>query len=439
MSNLISVSRAKLTQLLPKGRFVRNVGKLAGGVAMGQLVVIATMPILTRLYSPADFGVLAVFSTLLSIVAAVISLRYELTIPLAENDADAANLLFLSLALITAGSGLLLLVVLLWGEAITRLAQAPALLPYLWLLPVVIACTGIYQVFNYWLIRKQAFDHVAQTKFTQGLGNSLTSIALGLLSVQPLGLLIGQLVGQSAGMTTLMRVSWVGGVKQLLPQVSWPRMRVLAEQFKDFALFSTPSSLINNVGLWIPPLLFAGFYGPVVAGFVALGDRISRIPFNLISRSIADVYYSEAAKLQHQPKELQRLFLRTARHLLWLGAIPCLPMLLLSPWLVKIIFGAEWYQAGIYLQWIALAVLAQFVANPLSYTLTVLKRPDLNAIWDILRLILVAGSIGLSHSMGWSYTVAFGLYAGGVALSYAILLLMSYTTLERRVRAGGQS
>ena len=107
-----------LRGLLPKGRLRRAVVVLMTGSAFGQLLVLAASPLLTRLYTPEDFGVLGVFTALLMIFGIAVSLRYELAIPLAEDDARMVNLLALSLVLTLLVSSLFGVSVWLWGDLV---------------------------------------------------------------------------------------------------------------------------------------------------------------------------------------------------------------------------------------------------------------------------------------------------------------------------------
>ncbi len=76
----------QLSRILPKGRFARSVAVVTAGTALGQGLVLASAPLLTRLYTPADFGVLAVYSSIVSLVAVVGALRYELAIALLRHN-----------------------------------------------------------------------------------------------------------------------------------------------------------------------------------------------------------------------------------------------------------------------------------------------------------------------------------------------------------------
>src|SRR5580765_5437984 len=116
--------------------FVRSVGVLVGGTAFAQVFAILVLPLVTRLYTPADFSVLAVYSSVLAVVSVVACLRLEIAIPIPEQDNDAANLLALALCsctIVTVLSGL----AIWWLPAqIADLLGQPKLRPFLWLLPM---------------------------------------------------------------------------------------------------------------------------------------------------------------------------------------------------------------------------------------------------------------------------------------------------------------
>ena len=146
-----------LRRLLPKGRLRRAVVILTTGTAFGQLLVLIASPLLTRLYTPEDFGVLGVFSALLMVFGIAVSLCYELAIPLAEDDARMVNLLALSLVLALLVSSLFGVSVWLWGDLVTGWLNTEALRPLLWLLPVGLLAMGCNRALTHWAIRRQEF------------------------------------------------------------------------------------------------------------------------------------------------------------------------------------------------------------------------------------------------------------------------------------------
>lgn len=141
--------RDRIKALLPSGGFLRNVSVLAGGAALAQGLSILAAPLLSRLYAPEDFGVLGVYASLLAIAGVVASLRYELAIPLPEDDAVAGDVLRLALVTCVLISAVAGLVVLVFGSWLVSVLNAPGLAPYLWLLPLGVLVLGLYQALSY--------------------------------------------------------------------------------------------------------------------------------------------------------------------------------------------------------------------------------------------------------------------------------------------------
>ena len=176
---------------------------LAGGTVIGQGMGILAAPLLTRLYSPTDFGVLVIYSSFLGILGAVTSLRYEWAIPLPKHDADAATLVALSGFALIISTALIAVGVVFFGETLfSRLNEVHAI-AYRWLIPIGAFAVGMYQILNYWAIRYRHFKSVAKTKISQGVSMSITQLTLGYFSLGPLGLLLGDIVGRAMGVVGL--------------------------------------------------------------------------------------------------------------------------------------------------------------------------------------------------------------------------------------------
>ncbi len=416
--------------MLPKGHFSRSVAVLAGGTTLSQALVVLAFPLLTRLYTPEDLGVLAVYTSILSILVVIASLRYELAIPLAENDEAAANLLGLSLFIVLWFNLLTALGVWLLGDQIAHWVNTPVLKLYLWLLPLSLFGSGTYEAFSYWAIRKKAFPPIAQTRVSQSLGQVLTQLILGLLKLRPGGLLVGDVVGRLSGSGILAVLLWRKDGRTI-KGISIPEIRSVACRYRRFPLLSSGSALLNSAGLQLPALLLAAFFGPHVAGWFALGQRVVGVPMALLGRAVAQVYFGEASWLaREEPGALRRLFLMTARRLLLVGGIPIGLLSLSSPWLFAFVFGDAWFEAGRYVQLLAFMFLVQFVVVPLSQTLNILERQDLQLVWDAGRLILVVGGLVIAGILGCSAWTAILVYSIAMLVSYGVLFILCTTAIN---------
>jgi O-antigen/teichoic acid export membrane protein len=420
--------RFKLRQL--QSRFTRSVALLVGGTALGQAVVVLATPILTRLYTPADFGVFAVYTSILTVLIVIAALRYELAIPLPEDDEDAANLLLVTLSLVLLTTLLVGIGVWLLGERLVSLVNAPALKPYLWLIPLGLLGAGAYQAFSYWAIRRELFTVLARAKVSQGFAVVLTQVMLGLLKLGPIGLLLGHAVGYMSRSGTLLTLTWTHD-KQVIKRVSVAGMRRVASRYRRFPIFNSGSSLLNSAGIALPPILLATFYGPQVAGFFALGYQVIVLPAWLIGRSVSDVYIGEGAQLvRTEPHALERLFYRTAKNLALIGALPAAVLLLAGPWLFELVFGEAWREAGVYAQLMAIMFLTQFVTTPLEGTLVVLEQQGLGLRRNAIRLVLVVGSLWLAQWEQWEPKIAVALYSLSMTLMYINMFIICKRVLR---------
>jgi len=405
-----------------RGSFVRNVAVLAGGTALGQAITVLASPILTRLYTPEDFGVLAVYSSILGILSVIASLRYELAIPLPEKDEDAVNLVGLCLGIVLlmsifVGSGLWLV-----RDRIFGWFKAPALRPYFWLLPVGMLLVGAYQVFNYWAIRKKDFAAIGRTKLNQGIGAALTQIAIGFLHTGPIGLLIGQTLGQGAGVFTLVsRFRKDQGVIKL----SASGMSFVARRFKRFPLLSVWPALINSLGLQLPILALSGIYGGQVTGWFALTNKVFGVPLSVLSTSTASVLLGQAAQEHRLGKKLDALFWKVIWQQSFVGILILL-FIPICPIIFPLIFGQDWKYSGTYASiWIP-AIVANFIASPTGGFLDVLERQDLFIIRELCRLILIGGIVALSLRFSLPAFLMLSILSGSMvlfALVYAGLSL----------------
>jgi O-antigen/teichoic acid export membrane protein len=423
----------KLRAFLPEDRFLRNVGVIIGGTSLGQGIVILTSPLLTRLYTPENFGVLAVYASLLGIVVVVASLRYEVTITLPERDEDAANLLVLSLGILVLMSLLMGIVVGFLGDQIARLTGTPTLGPYLWLLPLGVMLAGLYQVFNYWAVRERAYTHIARTRLSQGIGQTLTQIALGFSRMGSVGLIAGQVAGQAAGSITLATLTRRKN-KTSFKAVHLASVCRLAHRYRRFPILSSGTALLNSVGLFGPALLLAAFYGPQVAGWFALSQRVVGVPMTLLGKAVAQVYLGEFARAAlHSDEQLSPLFWRTAKGLSIVGLLFVVLVTLPAPWLFPLVFGSEWAESGVYVQVLSLMFLLQFVVSPISATFDVLERQDLHLLREIARLTLISGSVSLPWVLGEGPLVA--VVSLGVAGSVSYVFggaLAWYAIIQRK-------
>jgi O-antigen/teichoic acid export membrane protein len=407
-----------ISRLLPSNRFVREVSVLVGGTVGAQAVLVLAAPSLTRLYSPDDFGILALFAALLSIGSVVASLRYELAIPLPEDDEEAATLLILSLFSLFAVAALSAIPILVFRDDIARLLNTPKASDYLYLLPVGIFFAGIYNLLNFWAIRMKEYAPLAKSKMTQSL--IAVGMQLGGAPFGPLALLSGHIGGYATGSLSLA----LRTLRQRLAMLRRVRMSgiiVCAKRYQRFPLYSTWGALFNTAGSQLPPILFAVLFSPAVAGIYALANRVLSMPMQLLGQAIANVFFSDAAQAQRDGT-LGLLVVGIHRRLAQVGMPPILLILFAGPEMFGYVFGREWRDAGIFAQWLAPWLYLVFIVSPLTGLFDVMARQAIGMFFQCAQLVVRVGAISAGAWLG-DANLAVALFGlGSAACSLFILI-----------------
>ncbi len=414
---------ASTLSYLRKGGFLKHAGKLVGATFISQVVLILASLILTRLYTPEDFGILAIFTSLVAQTIVCASFRYEWAIPLPEDEQVATDLLLLCLILTGGIAPLIAIGVILAGHPIAIWLNAPVLEPFLWLLPIVVLFGGWYQSLNYWSLRQKAFGLLAQTKIAQTFWTLGSQISIGFVSPGPLGLLVGAVFNQVAGSGSQALFFWRNYQSKIL-DFSVLRLIRISRQYSKFAALALGASIVEATSAAAPAVMIAIFYDPQAAGLFALAQRVTSIPANLVGKSMSQVFLAHASELiRDDPQELKRLFNRTGIFLFTISLVLSLG-LLFSPWIFSLAFGEKWRSAGIMAQY----TIPMFVGSMTIGSLTILEWLDKQNWmigWHSIRLILLCLGFWFAHISHYSSTTAVAIFSTITTLTYGILLILN--------------
>jgi len=424
-------------RVIPAGRFGRNVFAVAGGTAVAQVVAVGASPVLTRLYTPADYATLAVFAGVVSTLITVASLRFDWTLPMPKSDDDAAHLLVLSLWLVAGWTCVLMVMaaVGMWTGAVPA-PLAPAA-PYLWLIPAAVAGGGTYQALSAWVVRHGDLRPLARTQITQSLSGTAVSLAGGFAAVGPIGLLLGAFISRAAGVRVLGTHAWRRH-RDLFKRVTRAGLMPMARSYGRTAAAACGSSVLNTAGRDWPVIVLAGLYAPTEVGWFALSMRVVGMPLALVSGPVAQAFWSEAARLVHDdPRRLRQQFLRATWALLGASGLVIL-LGVSSPFFLGHVFGYErWYGVGRFTLYLTPLFAARIIISPISH-LMVHNLQHWQLWWDGSRLAIAVGSFVAAHALGWSAGAAIVQYSVLNAAMYGVLYWMNLHAIANRIDAFGK-
>jgi lipopolysaccharide exporter len=405
-------------------RFATDVLRLASGTAIAQAISILATPIVTRLYGPEAFGVLALFIAITTVITTVSCLRYELAIPLSTSDEEGASLLALSIAsvaLITAISAPLLFIL---GGPLLALLRAPALASYIWLMPITILFGGAYLALNYWMTRRQRFGTLAGARVTKSTVNIGSQLAGGYAGYRGgMSLITANIMGITAATVLLAIRAWRQSGSLMRSGMKWQLILAAARRYRKFPIYSTWSALLNNLSWQLPALLLSYFYSTEVAGYYALSASLLGIPMNLIGNSVAQVFYQSAAAAT-SAEELRHVVESAFRQIVRLAMLPLLLIGLVGRDLFQIAFGSQWTEAGVYSQILSAWIFFWFISSPLSTLLSVMEEQEFDLKMNVVLVtsrfaaLSIGGYLGSARLSITLFSVFGVLVYGSLSLVY---------------------
>lgn len=408
---------------LPRGRFTRRLSWLAGGMVVGQFLLVATMPLLTRIYSPEAFGVFGVFAAFVGIVGNIMAGRYEFAIPLSAQDEEAAALAIAGTVVTCILTALAVFLVWVFGEPLASATSMPGLASLMWLLPPTLFLTGISLPLEYWSIRRDTLRINAATRVTQYGGQAVGQAALGIAGAGPIGLVLGYGLGYMARAVLFVATLTRSDLK-ILTTTRLSKVREVAWTMRRYPFLTTISSVVRSLTLFLPTIFFATLFGPAVAGGFDLAQRILSVPVRLVGGAASQVFLAEAS--QHSVADRLRLFTKTVSRFLLLGILGMAPILVAGPHLFAFVFGEPWREAGAFAQALTVLQLARFVEVPTSQSFNILGRQDLELKTAILGAIFLAASFWVIALLDTGPVTALLIYSVTLGVSHLVMLYVAW-------------
>lgn len=420
---------------LISSKFARSVVLISGGTAIAQILNAAFSPIITRIYTPNEYGVLTIYLSLLGIMSIAGSLRYEYAIPISDDDDKASNIIALCIFILVIISSIVLIVMLFFGDTLLKLLDARILSQYILLLPLGILLTGLYNIFHQWAFRKQNFSQISKTKINQSISQNVVAVGLGLLRFGPLGLIVSRIIGQSAGITTL-GMDFLKRIPLLYKKIKRSDIIWSARRYRQFPLYSAPGQILNTAGIQLPVLFITSMYGAQVIGFYGLASSIVNLPMSLIGRSVADVFYAEAARIgRTEPRKLKKITDNLLKKLIILGMAPFLVLVIFAPFLFEAIYGSAWTRAGEFAQIMSFLVYVRFVFTPISNVFMVFEKQKYALFLDILRVLLVLAIFWSANHFQLSVYTTVSIYSAGMSAVYLTTFLLAQKTINSAIKS----
>lgn len=413
----------------------KNILKLISGEGIGRVVGFMAAPVITRLYTPSDFGILAVFASLCALFYPFCTLKYTVAIPLHPNERIAINSLAACLYLLVGNTVIISIALLLFHSRILSLFSSENIDAFWYFVPLAFFLYGTAETLSYYSTRYRDFSTIARVTVVQRTVGAFTKIVLGLFRFDAIGLLIGNILGESGGLTLYMRAYWKR-LKEGACYVTRRKIGFVLKRYIDFPLYRLPSQILQNASGSLPILYFAWHFGTGTTGRISLAIAMLSAPVSFVCTSVGKAFYGEIASLGRQNgKEISALTVRIMTRLFAISIIPFTLVICFGPWIFRTFFGPEWIQSGIYARYLCFYLVFRFVYSPISDGIfNVFERQRLVLWLEVSRVAIVASGLFVSYLCNLSVVHTIVVYSLALTAQYILSIIFVMYILRKTLR-----
>ena len=409
--------------------FVSGVATLAGGQGIAMALPILTAPILGRLFSPHDYGLLGAYMSIAVVAATIGNWQYAQAIVFEKRDERAWALVRVCVWTSLVTAALALAVPLAFAAMTLEAGGMAELRPWLWLVPVSAFISGMTGCYTALANRFTRYGDMAAIQAGTAVATAAVSIALGWYGWSAAGLLVSYLVGQVV--TFAAYGALYRSLRAQAPDTSPLLSRAMGRRHRSYPMYSLPTSVLEQLAANAPVYALGLAGAPQLIGLMSRARTLLGAPLALIGNAMTQVFQQRAARDYARAGDCRRIFKSTFLTLGGLGIVPALVLAVAAPWLFETYLGPKWRDAGDIARILAPMLMLQLVVSPLSAVMQIAGRQKLDLALTIGYKLLVAAAVALPVALRLDPVAIIVGYSLAMSATYLLYLGVCWRLAKR--------
>lgn len=366
-------------------RLLKNTALIASSSIVGNLILIVTTPIITRLYSPEEFGDFSLFISLVTIISVIASLKFETLIPFQKSNYQARNILYASVFVLIIGVLFLGIFLVAFEKGIkSTFENYDSIIPILGLLTIL--SLGLVNIFTQKLARDGDFVKIAQVRIIQPVAATASQVLLAYSPLSSIGLIFGQVISRIISLVPLSKTIQSHKIQRIFRARYIKRTPRLIKPYLNHSFHLSVAGFANSLSANVPIILFGLLYNNYTVGLYGLALRLMISPISLCSSALTQAMLGEFSKTDSLEK-LQGMISRTTK---WLAVMITPSMILLISnidWVVPLLFGDDWSEASYLILILSPWMIAIFVGAALQNVAIYFSKQKSISIYNTVLLV----------------------------------------------------
>lgn len=387
--------------------FLKDGATIAAGNLLAQGISIGLIPIVTRVFTPEEYGNFASVMAVLVLLVPLATLRFDVLqfVPLSPLRRRQLYQVGCIIALsVSSLVGLVLLMVLL----ATSLFEVDRRFLRPWLLvPPLLLLNAFYRMEMGRVLRERAFSRIAVSRVLETAADRISSIGLGLSGGGVSSLLFARGFGLALAWQICRRYELFVSKRA----ISWVHIRVSFRRHFRVGLNASVAGVVDSAGRYSPQLLLPVLYSPDIAGLFALAMMLIGMPMTLIGDALAGVFAQRCAENIKNLRALNELIREmNAALFVMIWSVPILLMLIGAD-LFAFAFGEPWRAAGPISVWMAVSLHGAFTHRVIGVLFELTGLSAIRLKFDLCNTICRFIALVSAGMLSQSYLVAIAAYA----------------------------
>jgi O-antigen/teichoic acid export membrane protein len=401
-------------------KYRQQIIQLFTGAGFSHLIPVLAIPVLTKIFTPAEFGVLSFYVAITAVLGSVAVWRYELAIGLASSYTAALNVAALGISIALGTSLILTVLIFIYLESITLTFTNHE---FIYFVPLAVALIGLFNCFKFLLVRAEQFGKLSKSNIVKSIVTVIVQVLFGFLRFGSFSLILGQLLG------VLSQVIYTGGglsLQKVYGRISLKRMAVMARRYIDFPKFSVWSILANSLANNLSNMVFPAMFSLSTLGFYGMVIRVMGIPSALIGNSIGLVFYKQALLERAASGLAKSVFRYTVIRLIPITILIFGAAFFMIEPIILLFLGQEWQDAAVYGKVLMPFFALRFVGSSLSNLTNAFEKQKIALIWQLAYLTITVTILTCSYYLGVGVITMLTIMSICYSLHYIVLILVLY-------------
>ncbi|WP_417559129.1 lipopolysaccharide biosynthesis protein [Mesoflavibacter zeaxanthinifaciens] len=349
-----------------QSQYLKNIATIMSGTIGMQMILFMSLPIITGIFSPENYGLYSESLSYALILSAVLVLGLDRAIPLSsKNDIDSNSFFLLLLSLFFS----LLIFVLLFFLFENREK-------YIYILVLSLGFC-LFNILNFRLISENDYKFDAMVRCYQVALLSIMQIISGFFFPNYVSLSLSDFFSKVLVLIYSVPKSFKFIFKNSLTFFLGK---------KEFYTYGLMSTILTSISMNIPIILIGYYYGSKYVGLFFLAQKLTTAPVTLLGTSISKAYYIKMNEIKYSNGDIMAFFLYNLKKTCILAML-LVPALYIFSLFFPLFFNEEWGDASIFLLLLIPLVFGQMIYNPISMTITVLNKQKYDLIFSLLRVV----------------------------------------------------